>query len=256
MNHPILQFENVTFSFNAFPLLSEVSLEVRPGEVLALLGRNGCGKSTLLRMAMGRIPVGAGSVRVFGLVPGPESATLRQKIGYSAPDRLEAPAWMSGLDYLHSICNYYPTWNRTLQDSLAESLHVDLKQSIAHMSKGARAKLCLLAALAHEPALLLLDEPFSGLDAAVRREVFSTLIDTLATRGPGILLVSHSAGDVERLADRIAIIEGGHIRRMDPMDKALAGRRDDTEAGEGADGAQILSRTLDELLIHTFAKSK
>lgn len=206
-------------------VLERLEFELARGSVTALVGSNGVGKSTLLRVLVGALAPDAGSTRVLGLDPAREGARVRARVGY-VPERFEVSERTTAREWLEFVARFYPTWSRSEQQRLCELMALDLTPRVAELSKGARAKLGLVAALAHEPELLLLDEPFSGLDVASRRAVASAVLGHLRDAGRTVLLVSHSATDLERVADRVALLEAGRIVRHDDLEAFAAhGRR-------------------------------
>jgi ABC-2 type transport system ATP-binding protein len=192
-------------------VLRDLSISFETGSVTALLGRNGVGKSTLLRVLVGFLPQTSGSCRVFGLDPAHRGPEIRRRLGY-VPDTLELPKWMSVDDHLRFLEAFYPTWDRAEERRLLAQLDLDAAAKVKDLSKGQREKHALVAALAHRPELLLLDEPFSGLDPVVRQEVLTAVLGHLREEGRTILVVTHSIQDVERLADRIVLLDEGRVR--------------------------------------------
>jgi len=191
-------------------VLNGVDLRVPYGSVTALLGRNSAGKSTLLRALVGLVRPDHGTIRVLDLNPALRGAAVRRRVGF-APERFELPRWMRVRDYLAFLEPFYPTWSAADASRLLDQLGVDPGEPTEILSKGSRAKLSLVAALAHAPALLLLDEPFSGLDPIVRDEILATVLRSLREEQRTVLLASHSIADVERVADRVAILDGGRV---------------------------------------------
>jgi ABC-2 type transport system ATP-binding protein len=209
MSH-IVETKGLTMRFGKKRVLDGVDLAVAEGSVTALLGRNGIGKSTLLRILVGFHPPTGGTARVLGLDPVRRGPDVRRVVGY-VPDRLELPKWMTIDDHLRFLEPFYPAWDRGLVSELLSRLQLDASAKVATLSKGQRAKHALVAALAHRPRLLLLDEPFSGLDPIVRHEVLTAIMGHLKDEGRTVVLVSHSMGDVERVADRVVMLDEGRI---------------------------------------------
>ncbi len=206
-------------SFGKRRVLNGVDLDVEAGGITALLGRNGAGKSTLIRILTGIVPHDRGEVRVLGLDPRKHGPTIRRRIGVVS-ERLELPRWMRVADHFDFLAPFYPTFDRAEADRLARQLELDPRAKIATLSKGQRAKHALVAALAHRPELLLLDEPFSGLDPIVRQEVLEVVLGHLRDAGRTVLLVSHSTTDVERVADRVVILDEGRVKFAGDLEDA------------------------------------
>ncbi len=212
----VITTAGLSMRFGRRHVLRDVSVRVPNGSVTALLGRNGTGKSTLLRILVGFHHATAGEACVLGLDPRRRGPDVRRRVGY-VPERLELPRWMTIRDHFRFLAPFYPTWDAALATDLARRLDLDEKAKVAVLSKGQRAKHALIAALAHRPVVLLLDEPFSGLDPVVRHEVLTAVMGHLRDEGRTVVVVSHSMSDVERVADRLVLIEDGRVR----LDAAL-----------------------------------
>ena len=221
MTRAVIATRGLTCRFGRNEVLRGVDLEVPEGSVTALLGRNGEGKSTLLRILIGFLPPDAGDARVLDLDPRRRGAELRARVGY-VPERLELPPWMTIADHLRFLRPFYPTWNDAEVARLIDRLGLDPTARIRDLSKGFRTKHLLLCALAHEPRLLLLDEPFSGLDPVLRGDVMGAVLDHLREDGRTVLLVSHSLVDVERVADRVALLDQARIAFHDDLETVRA----------------------------------
>ncbi len=209
-NEPVIEVTGLRHRYGRAEVLRGVDLEVPRGSVTALLGRNGEGKTTLLRLLIGWLPPKRGHIHVLGRDPARDGPTVRRRVGY-VPHDLPLPKWMRVADYFRFLEPFYPTWSRATESALVERLDLDPRAKVNSLSKGQKAKHALIAALAHEPELLLLDEPFSGLDPLVRHDVLSTVLGHLRDEHRTVLVVSHSLVDVERVADRMAFMDGGRI---------------------------------------------
>ena len=217
MNEFAVQARGLAVRFGRKRVLEGLNLDVPSGSVTALVGPNGAGKSTLLRILVGALVPNGGRASVLGLDPAREGPRVRARAGY-VPDRFEVPRWMRGRDWLRFLARFYASWSVDEEQRLLGLLQLDPSDKIADLSKGARAKLALVAALAHRPKLLLLDEPFSGLDVSARDAIATAIFGHLREESRTVLFVSHSLSDVERLADRIAILEGGRVVRAGELE--------------------------------------
>jgi ABC-2 type transport system ATP-binding protein len=216
-NKSVVRLQNVSRQFGRTQALSEVSLEVPEGMVFGLVGRNGAGKTTLIRHVMGLLRAAQGSVSVFGLDPVSYPTQVLAQIGYLSEGN-ELPEWMSVRELMHFTRAYYPTWDDSYAESLRQTFEIDPDQTIQKLSKGQRARVGLTLAIAHRPKLLVLDEPSSGLDPLVRRDILRAIIKTIADEGRTVIFSSHLLDEVERVADHVAIIEGGRLIRNDELD--------------------------------------
>jgi ABC-2 type transport system ATP-binding protein len=158
------------------------------------------------------------------------------RIGYLSETR-DLPEWMRIGELMRYSRPFYPDWDQAYAEELRETFELDSDQKIKTLSKGQRARTALLVALAHRPDLLLLDEPSSGLDPIVRRDIISAIIRTIAEEGRTVLLSSHLVDEVERVADSVAIIRHGQMVLTDSVDNIkqahhrLTLRFDEPQAG-------------------------
>lgn len=207
----------LTRRFGKKTALDNVSLSIPPGCVFGLVGENGAGKTTLIKHLLGLLRPQAGSVRVFGVDPvaAPELALAR--IGYLSENR-DLPGWMRLRELMLYVQAFYPNWDERYAEELVSVFGLDPAQKIKHLSRGQKAQAGLLTALAYRPELLLLDEPSSGLDAVVRRDILSAIIQTVANEGRTVLFSSHLLDEVERVADRVAMIHQGRLVLCDTLD--------------------------------------
>ena len=205
----IVEFREVHRGYTrGVDILNGLTLGVEAGQVVGLLGRNGAGKTTLLRLAMGMLAPQQGQVRVFGLDPRRQAVEVKRRVGYVSEEQILPPFLRVGqvIDLHRGL---FPTWDPALAGRLIERFDISARAKIKTLSKGQARQVALLCAVAHRPELLLLDEPAGGLDPAARREFLETSIQLLNEEGTTILFSSHHMTDVERLADRIVMIDDG-----------------------------------------------
>jgi ABC-2 type transport system ATP-binding protein len=212
----VIHVDRVTKQFGRHKAVDNVSFEVPPGCVFALLGENGAGKTTLVRMMMGLLTPDAGRVSVFGLDSAKHGEQIRRRVGY-VPERPTLYEWMTAAEIGWFTAGFYGHRFEQQFRSLIDKYQVPLDRKISQMSKGMRAKVTLSLAMAHQPELLVLDEPTSGLDTLVRREFLESMVD-LAAVGRTVLLSSHLIGEVERVADFVAIIRDGQLLVIEQLD--------------------------------------
>ncbi|MBI3461494.1 MAG: ABC transporter ATP-binding protein [Planctomycetes bacterium] len=215
---PIVDIRRVTRQFGNKTALDDVSLAVPRGGVFGLIGGNGAGKTTLIKHILGLLKAQAGSVQVFGLDPVKNPVGTLGRIGYLSEDR-DLPNWMRVGELIRYTQAFFPTWDEAYAEELRLAFDLDRNAKVKNLSRGQRARAGLLVALAHRPELLVLDEPSSGLDPVVRRDILGAIIRTIADEGRTVLFSSHLLDEVERVADRVAIIHQGRIVLTAPMDQ-------------------------------------
>jgi ABC-2 type transport system ATP-binding protein len=210
-----IECEELTKSFGAVRAVDGLTFTVDPGEVVGFLGPNGAGKTTTIRMLFDLIRPTSGRVIVLGREPRTGGAQLRSHIGY-VPGDLSLYNRLSGRQLLDFFGSLQSTDDSTRADELANRLGVDLDRRVGTLSRGNRQKIGIVQAFAHEPSLLLLDEPTSGLDPIAQR-TFRAIVREATNRGAAVLLSSHVLGEVQRVADRVAIVRSGKLITIEPM---------------------------------------
>jgi ABC-2 type transport system ATP-binding protein len=214
---PVIELANVTKRFGRQTALDQVTLEVPPGVVFALLGENGAGKTTAIRLMLGLIEATAGEARVLGMNSHRDGMAIRRRVGY-LPERPTLYEWMTAAEIGWFTSGFYADGFEHHFRTFVEGFRVPLDRRLSNLSRGMRAKVALSLAMAHRPELLILDEPTSGLDTMVRREFLESMVD-IAAEGRTVLLSSHQIGEVERVADIVAIIHGGRLLLVERLDE-------------------------------------
>ncbi len=210
MSENMVEVRDLSRSFGTTKALDGLSLDVKPGFVYGLVGANGQGKTTLIKHLLGLLRAKQGSVRVFGLDPVKEPVKVLQCIGYLSEDR-ELPEWMRIHELLRYTRAFHPNWDQAYADELLKTFGLDKTKKVKHLSKGMRAQAGLIAAVAHRPDLLLLDEPSTGLDAVVRKDILNAIIRTVADEGRAALFSSHLLDEVEQMSDYVFMIDAGQV---------------------------------------------
>jgi ABC-2 type transport system ATP-binding protein len=210
--------------FGARHALNDVSLSVPRGCVFGLVGENGAGKSTLIKHLLGLWRAETGTVRVFGIDPVAAPTSVLGRIGYLS-EQPDLPGWMRVEELLRYMQAFYPRWDMEYAEALREQFGLDPAARIKTLSKGQHAKLGLLAAQAHRPELLLLDEPSSGLDPIVRRDILEAIIRTVTDEGRTVVFSSHLLDEIERVSDHLAMLHNGMLRLCAPMDEVKTRHR-------------------------------
>jgi ABC-2 type transport system ATP-binding protein len=205
-----IAIKNLTRNFRRKEALKNVSFDVPAGCVFGLLGENGAGKSTLIKHVLGALKAKSGTVRTFGMDPTGEPEKVLARIGYLSEDRI-MPDWMKIHELIRYTKAFYPNWDTDYAEELIGKFGLDTSQKIKSLSRGERAQAGLIAALAHRPDLLVLDEPSSGLDVNVRRDILGAIVRTVADEGRTVFFSSHLLDEVERVADYMAMIHEGEL---------------------------------------------
>jgi ABC-2 type transport system ATP-binding protein len=191
-------------------VLDGVNLDIPAGSVVGLLGKNGEGKTTLIKCALGLIAATGGRAQLLGENAWRLSAGAKARIGY-VPQVVQLYPWLKVRQAIDYFAAFYPRWNDRLVADLLGEFEVDPTQKVGVLSVGTLQKVAIILALAHEPELLILDEPAASLDPAARRDFLKALVDIAVDGKRTILFSTHITSDLERVADRVAILRGGKI---------------------------------------------
>jgi ABC-2 type transport system ATP-binding protein len=216
--NPALSLQNVVKNFGAKPVLRGVNLQIPPGSIVGLLGTNGSGKTTLLKCAVGLLRPQSGTIQLLGEDAWNLSANAKARLGY-VPQVISLYPWMKVADLIRFTASFYPNWNDKLSNQLQSEWELPSDDRVGNLSVGQLQRLSILTALAHEPDLLILDEPAASLDPLARRQFLQRLV-TLAEPGKRtVLFSSHITADLERVADHVAIMKNGQIAYLGPLDE-------------------------------------
>jgi len=209
-----LVFRGVSKKFGDVVALRNVDLEIREGELFALLGPNGAGKTTLLKIAVGLIQPSSGEVRVFDVDVLKESAEVKKLIGY-VPQETIVYDELTGLENLMFYASLYDIPKSVAKERISEyvkllGLEEYIKRRVGKYSGGLKKRLSIAASLIHDPKLLILDEPTTGLDPSSRRDLWR-ILQNLRKLGKTIVMATHYTEEAEALADRVAIMNEGRV---------------------------------------------
>src|SRR5213596_229123 len=210
MSESVINVSELTRRFGARTALAAVSVSMPRGAVYGLVGANGAGKTTLIKHILGLLRAESGSVRVFGLDPVAEPVGVLSRIGYLSEEH-DLPGWMRVEELIRYSKAFYPAWDDAYAEELRLAFALEPNAKVKTLSKGQKARVGLLIALAHRPELLVLDEPSSGLDPIVRRDILGAVIRTIAHEGRTVLFSSHLLDEVEEVADHVTMIDHGRI---------------------------------------------
>ncbi len=212
---PALVVDHVTKHFGSLVALDDVTFTVERGEVFGYVGPNGSGKTTTIRALLDLLRPDAGQVTVLGMDPRRSGAAERRRIGY-LPGELTLWPRMTGVQVLTELARVRSLDDLGRAHGLAERFRLDLSRHLDELSKGNRQKLGLIQAFMHDPELVILDEPSSGLDPLMQREL-QELVREYAVAGGTVFVSSHVMTEIERMAHRVAVIHDGVLRAVDEI---------------------------------------
>jgi ABC-2 type transport system ATP-binding protein len=224
VSESVITVSDLTRRFGATKALDSVSVSVSRGVVHGLVGANGAGKTTLIKHILGLLRAESGSVRVFGDDPVADPVGVLSRIGYLSEEN-DLPGWMRLDELIRYSRAFYPAWDDAYAEELRQAFALDPLARIKNLSKGQKARAGLLVALAHRPELLVLDEPSSGLDPIVRRDILGAVMRTIAHEGRTVLFSSHLLDEVEQVADHVTMISNGTIVLSAPLSEIKESHR-------------------------------
>ncbi|MEM6797417.1 MAG: ABC transporter ATP-binding protein [Acidobacteriota bacterium] len=216
---PPILLRGIARSFRSRRVLGALDLDVQQGEIYALLGENGAGKTTLMQILLGLLEASAGEARLLGRCSNRLTPQILTRVAYVTQDQ----EWPLGatLDRLASqLAPLYPAWDDELYQRLCRRFDLSTGQRLERQSRGQQARARLTLSLAYRPEVVIMDEPFSGLDPRVRHDVIDGLLELTEQESWTFLVSTHETTLAERLADRIGVLHGGRIvldRRMDEL---------------------------------------
>jgi ABC-2 type transport system ATP-binding protein len=217
----LVEVDGLTRRYGSTIALDNVSLTAEAGLVYGLVGANGAGKTTLIKHLLGLLRPHQGRVRVFGLDPVREPVAVLRRVGYLSEQR-DLPEWMRLEELLRYTQAYHPTWDQHYAEQLLEEFGLDPRKRFSDLSQGMRAQAGLVAAVAHRPDLLVLDEPSSGLDVVVRQDILDAIVRTVIEDGRTVIFSSHLLDEVERMCDHVTVLHEGRVAVQGPVDEVRA----------------------------------
>ena len=218
----MLQIKNLTKSYGDKKAVSDLSLHIRPGEIYGFIGHNGAGKTTTLKAAVGILDFDSGEILIDGRSIKDDPIECKRRIAY-IPDNPDLYEYMTGIKYLNFIADIYGVGAEERRADIAKyadafELTADLGQSIAAYSHGMKQKLAIIAAWMHHPKLIIMDEPFVGLDPKAAHRL-KGMMREVCDEGGAIFFSTHVLEVAEKLCDKVAIIKGGVLIRSGSMDE-------------------------------------
>lgn len=215
-----IRTEKLTKRFRGVTALDGLDLDVPENAIYALVGPNGAGKTTAIKVLMNILRPTSGQAHVLDMDSHEIAGKTLAAIGYVSENQ-ELPGWMRVGAFLDYLRPFYPAWDRILENELVKQFDLPLDRKLRDLSRGMRMKAALAGSLAYRPRLIVLDEPFSGLDPLVRDELIESLLDRAAEAT--VLISSHDLAEIESFASHVGYLDQGRLRFAEEM-TALAGR--------------------------------
>ena len=216
-----IEASHLSYRYGARQALRDVSFTVPEGAYYALVGPNGSGKTTMLQLLSGVRHSQQGSISLMGVDARAITQQQRARIGYIAEGQ-SLPGWMRIGQLEAFLAPLYPTWDKSLANELRARFDLDPAQKINTLSRGQHMKAALLCSLAPRPKVLIMDEPFTGMDALVKDELVRGLLETSGSEGWTVLICSHDIGELELLADWVGFLRDGRLKLSESMESLMA----------------------------------
>lgn len=197
--------------------VDHVNLEVVRGSITALVGPNGAGKTTTIKMLLGLVSPTSGRAEVLDMDPAKDGAKLRARVGF-VPETQSLYGYMTAGELLRFCSRLHERWDSEIVNEYVDRFELPMRKRIRDFSQGMKVQLSLITALAHRPELLILDEPFNGLDPIVTRRFLEAILDEVGQRGQSVLITTHLLYQMERVADIVCIMDRGRLVLSRPMD--------------------------------------
>ena len=228
-----VETENLGRRFGTFEAVRGVDLRVQRGTVFGLLGVNGAGKSTIIKMVVGHLRPTSGRLRVLGRTLEEDLVEIRRRVAYVSENRY-LYEWMTVAESIRFTRAFHANWDDQKAADLLKRFSLPPEKKVRQLSRGNRARLCLLLALSYNPELIILDEPTSGLDPIVRRDFIENIVSEISEEGKTVLFSSHIVAEVERVADDVGIINDGELLLVSSVEEIKASYRRVRYATNGA----------------------
>ena len=218
----MLKIDHLTKTYGEKTAVDDLSLHIQPGELYGFIGHNGAGKTTTLKSVVGILQFDSGEITIDGVSVKADPITCKKSIAY-IPDNPDLYDFMTGMQYLNFVCDIFGVAADVRQEriqALAEGfeLTADLAQPISSYSHGMKQKLAIISAWVHEPKLVVMDEPFVGLDPKAAH-LMKGMMREICDKGGAIFFSTHVLEVAERLCDKVAIIKGGRLVRSGTMEE-------------------------------------
>ncbi len=209
--NPAIVTEGLHKRFGKVEAVRHLDLSVPSGSIYAFIGPNGAGKTTTIKLLMNILAPSGGRAAVLGVDSRHLAPPALQRIGYVSENQ-ELPGWMKIPQFLAYCRGFYPAWDAKLEQSLLSRFHLPGDTRLKNLSRGMRMKTALVSSIAYRPQLLILDEPFSGLDPVVRDEFIEAVLEVSAETEWAVFVSSHDLSEIESVASHIGYFDGGELR--------------------------------------------
>jgi ABC-2 type transport system ATP-binding protein len=214
MNDHVIRTEQLVKRFRSVEALRGLDLAVAPNSIYALVGPNGAGKTTAIKIMMNIVKATSGRAEVLGINSADLTGPAFAAIGYVSENQ-EMPEWMRVGEFLAYMRGFYPAWDRQLEGDLVRQFDLPLDRKLKALSRGMKMKAALASSLAYRPKLIVLDEPFTGLDPLVRDELIQGLLERAAEAT--VFISSHDLGEIESFASHVGYLERGRLLFSEEM---------------------------------------
>jgi ABC-2 type transport system ATP-binding protein len=214
----VIRTENLVKKFRRVEALNGLNLDVFEGAVYALVGPNGAGKTTAIKILMNIFGPTSGRAEVLGVESARVAGQAFTSIGYVSENQ-ELPDWMRVGTFLDYLRPFYPSWDRALENRLIRQFDLPRERKLGNLSRGMRMKAALASSLAYHPKLIVLDEPFTGLDPLVRDELIQGLLEQ--AEESTIFVSSHDLAEIESFASHVGYLEQGRLRFSEELEKLV-----------------------------------
>jgi len=221
MTSPIISIRNLRKSYSLNTVLSDLNWEIEQGDIVGLVGKNGSGKSTLLETIMNLRDIDYGTLRLWDMSWSDLPQSKREKIGFVSQD-IKGFEWMKVKDFLNYIGGFFPSWDSEYCNRLRDRWNLDPDKKIRKLSGGQAQILHVIQALSIRPELMILDEPVAHLDPSMRRQFLGELIELSCESNSTVVFSSHIVSDLERVANKVALLKDGKIAHYHQLDELKA----------------------------------
>ncbi len=214
---PVIKISNLSKDFKSNHALLDINLEITPGSVVGVLGPNGCGKTTIFKHIIGLLQPSRGGVETFGTNAAHLAPSQLEKIGYVS-QQSELLDWLTVRETVDFTQAHYPNWDKDLAKRLLDDFKLNDNSNVGSLSVGQKQRLSIVLGVSHRPELLILDEPAASLDPVVRQDFLDLLMELIQEPNRTILISSHILTDVQKIIDKVLIIDEGMVHCFQDLD--------------------------------------